>query len=247
MRKQSYAVMVNHIITDPQLYPSTKRVFFAMLCHCSRHNTLRKSVGELAALSGCSPATVQQALDQLQEFGYIHKIRCFRYSVSFSKPVYARNAYQIRRSKLAGSYTMIPRSLLQLDVTHSAFVAAMYLYMTAGREGRSFASLRTAAKQTYLSKATICRALKALRAAQAFVRYFCVMVNRAHSCNSYYPTAWVRSQVGGGLNFSKHHVINKIAEDSYLEGKTYGVFEFGKMNNFGAAWRVSAAPFLSPG
>lgn len=247
MRKQSYAVMVNHIITDPQLYPSTKRVFFAMLCYCSRHNTLRKSVGELATLSGCSPATVQQALDQLQEFGYIHKIRCFRYSVSFSKPVYARNAYQIRRSKLAGSYTMIPRCLLQLDVSHSAFVAAMYLYMTAGREGRSFASLRTAAKQTYLSKATICRALKALRAAQAFVRLFCIMANRAHGCNSYYPTDWVRSHVGGGLNFSKHHVINKITKGSYLEKKTYGVFEFGKMNNFGAAWRVSAAPFLFPG
>lgn len=247
MRKQSYAVMVNHIITDPQLYPSTKRVFFAMLCHCSRHNTVRKSVGELAALSGCSPTTVQQALDQLQEFGYIHKIRCFRYSVSFSRPVYARNAYQIKRSKLTGNYTMIPRSLLQLDVTHSAFVAAMYIYMTAGREGRSFASLRTAAKQTYLSKATICRALKALRAAQALARYFCVMANRAHSCNSYYPTEWIRSHVGGGLNFSKHHVINKIAEVLYLEGKTYGVCEFGKMNNFGAAWRVSAAPCLSPG
>ena len=247
MRKQSYAVMVNHIITDPQLYPSTKRVFFAMLCHCSRHNTVRKSVGELAALSGCSPATVQQALDQLQEFGYIHKIRCFRYSVSFSRPVYARNAYQIKRSKLTGSYTMIPRSLLQLNVSHSAFVAAMYIYMTAGREGRSFASLRTAAKQTYLSKATICRALKALRAAQALVRYFCIMVNRAHSCNSYFPTDWVRSHVGGGLIFSKLRVNNKIAGVLYLEGKTYGVGEFGKLNNFGAAWRVSAAPCLSPG
>lgn len=247
MRKQGYAVMVNHVITDSQLYPSTKRLFFAMLCHCSRHNTVRKSVGELAALSGCSPATVQQALDQLQEFGYIHKIRCFRYSVSFSRPVYARNAYQIKRSKLTGSYTMIPRSILQLDVTHSAFVAAMYIYMTAGREGRSFASLRTAAKQTYLSKATICRALKALRLAQAFVRYFCIMANRAHTCNNYYPREWIRSHVGGGLNFSKHHVNNKIAGVLYLEGKTYGVCEFGKMNNFGAAWRVSAAPCLSPG
>lgn len=246
MRKQSYAAMVNHIITDPQLYPSTKRVFFAMLCHCSRHNTVRKSVAELAALSGCSPATVQQALDQLQERGIIHRIRCFRYSGFFSRPVYAKNAYQIKRSKLAGSYTLIPRSLLQLNVTHSTFVAAMYIYMTAGREGRSYASLRTAAKQTYLSKATICRALKALRLAQAFVRYFCVMVNRAHSCNSYYPTAWIRSHVGGGLNFSKHQVINKIAEVFYLEGKTYGVHEFGRLNNFSPFKNLSAYPFLSP-
>lgn len=240
MRKQSYAAMVNHIITDPQLYPSTKRVFFAMLCHCSRHNTVRKSVGELAALSGCSPATVQQALEQLQERGIIHKIRCFRYSASFSRPVYARNAYQIKRSKLTGSYTLIPRSLLQLNVTHSAFVAAMYIYMTSGREGRSFASLRTAAKKTYLSKATICRALKALRLAQAFVRYFCIMTNKAHSCNSYYPTDWIRSHARGGLIFNKHHVINKIAEEFYLEGKTYGVCEFGKINKPSASRQASA-------
>lgn len=238
--------MTNHIITDPQLYPSTKRVFFAMLCHCSRHNTVRKSLGELAAISHCSPATVQQALDQLQECGYIHKIRCFRYSCFLSRPVFARNAYQIKRGKLTGSYTLIPRSLLKLDVTHSTFVAAMYIYMTAGREGRSYASLRTAAVRTSLSKATICRALKALRLAQAFVRYFCIMANRAHSCNSYFPTDWVRSQVGGGLIFSKHQVINKIAGVLYLEEKTYGVCEFGDLNNFGAAWRVSAAPFLSP-
>lgn len=246
MRKQSYTNMANHIITDPQLYPSTKRVFFAMLSRCSRHNTVRKSVAELAVLAKCSTATVQQALDQLQELGYIHKIRCFRYSVSFSRPVYARNAYQIKRSKLTGSYTLIPRSLLQLDVTHSTFVAAMYIYMTAGREGRSYASLRTAAAKTYLSKATICRALKALRMAQAFVRYFCVMANRAHSCNSYYPTDWVRSRVGGGLIFDKHHVINKIAGVLYLEGKRYGVCEFGSLNNYGPFQGLTAACFLSP-
>lgn len=246
MRKQSYASMANHIITDPVLYPSTKRVFFAMLCHCSRHNTVRKSVAELAELAKCSPATVQQSLDQLQERGYIRRIRCFRYSRFFSRPVYAKNAYQIKRSKLTGSYTLIPRSLLQLDVTHSTFVAAMYIYMTAGREGRSYASLRTAAKQTYLSKATICRALKALRLAQAFIRYFCIMSNRAHSCNSYYPTEWIRPHAGGGLNFSKHQVINKIAVDLYLEGKTYGVYEFGRLNNFGPLSNLSAYPFLSP-
>ena len=246
MRKQSYVRMANHVITDPQLYPSTKKVLFAMLSRCSRHHTVRKSVGELAVLSKCSSATVQQALEQLQELGYIHKIRCFRYSASFSRPVYAKNAYQIKQAKLAGSFTLIPRSLLQLDVTHSTFVAAMYIYMTAGREGRSYASLRTAAARTYLSKATICRALNALRVAQAFVRYFCIMANRAHSCNSYYPTDWVRSRVGGGLIFDKHHVINKIAKALYLEGKTYGVFQFGNLNSFNPIACSAAANPCSP-
>lgn len=245
MRKQSYTGMANHVITDPQLYPSTKKVLFVMLSHCSRHNTVRKSIAELAALAKCSPATVQQALEQLQELGYIHKIRCFRHSVSFSRPVYGRNAYQIKRSKLSGSYTLIPRSLLQLDVTHSTFVAAMYIYMTAGRKGRSYASLRLTADRTCLSKATICRALNALRLAQAFVRHFCIMDNRAHSCNSYYPTDWVRSRVGGGLIFDKHHVINKITGVLYLEGKIYGVPQFSSLNNFEAPRGMEAARFVS--
>ena len=247
MRKQSFAGMANHVITDPQLYPSTKRVFFAMLAHCSRHSTVRKSVKELATLSHCSPATVQQALEQLQERGFIHKIRCFRYSQTLSRPVYARNAYQIKRSKLTGSYTLVPRELLKLDVTHSAFVAALYIYMKAGRQGRSYASLRTAAAQVGLSKATVCRAMQVLRQVQALTRLFCVMANKAFSCNSYFPTAWVRPFVGGGLIFSKHQVSNKITGVLYSEEKEIGVGQFGSLHSFSAFGRTVAAPFMSPG
>lgn len=149
MRKQSYTPIANHIITDPQLYPSTKRVLFTMLAYCSRRNTIRKSLGELAALSGCSPATVQQALDQLQERGIIHRVRCYRYSRFFSRPIFAKNAYQIQRSKLAGNYTLIPRSLLQLDITHSTFVAAMYIY--DGRTRRSLLRLSADCRATDIS------------------------------------------------------------------------------------------------
>ncbi len=232
MKKQSYVCMANHIITDPMLYPSAKRVLFAMVACAGRHGTLRKSLSELAALSGCSAATVRQALDQLQERGFLRRVRRYRFDHALSRPVYAKNTYQLRRAKLAGSYTLIPRSLLHLDVTHAAFTAALYLYMKAGRKGRSYASLRTAAEQTYLSKATICRALKALRAAQAAARCFCIMANRAYSCCSYYPTGWIRSRSGGGLIFSEHPVTNKITEVFYLEGKTYGVPEFGKLTSF---------------
>lgn len=247
MRKQSFAGMANHVITDPQLYPSTKRVFFAMLAYCSRHGTVRKSIKELAVLSHCSPSTVQQALEQLQERGFIHKIRCFRYSHALSRPVYARNAYQIKRGKLTGSYTLVPRELLKLDVTHSAFVAALYIYMKSGRQGRSYASLRTTAEQVYLSKATICRAMEALRHAQALVRLLCIKANRAFSCNSYFPTAWIRFLVGGGLIFSKHHVKNKITGDLYSEGKEIGVGQFGNLHRFSMLGRVAAAPFMSLG
>ncbi len=37
MKKQSYVCMANHIITDPMLYPSAKRVLFAMVACAGRH------------------------------------------------------------------------------------------------------------------------------------------------------------------------------------------------------------------
>lgn len=221
MKKQSYTVMANWVISDAQLYPSTKRVLFAMLSHCNRHDIVRKTVAELADLSHCCASTVGQALAQLEERGLIRKQRNYRYSRFLSRVVNDKSSYKIARSKLEGSYTLIPRSLLDLDITHSTFVAAMYIYKVAGRDGRCYPSLRLAAEQTDLSKATICRALAALRQLQVFVRRFCEKVNDALSCNSYFPTEWVRSH-GGCLNFSKHQVINKITLGLYLEGKVIG-------------------------
>lgn len=246
MAKQSYVVVPNWVITDPEMYPSTKRVMVALLAYSSRHSTVRKSLDQLAVLANCSPATVQRALDELQIRGIVHRIRCFRYSAFLSRPVYAKNAYQIKKAKLSGSYTLVPRELLKANVSHATFCVALYIYMTAGRRGRSWASLRTAAKQMDLSKATICRAMKALRLAQVLVRYFCIKANRAHSCNSYYPTAWVRLgglknteedhldlfSFDGGLNFVEQRVINKIAGDYILRRNEYGVSQFGKLNNF---------------
>lgn len=245
MRKQDYFAMPNDIITDPVMYPSTKRVLSAMLAYCSRHSTIRKSLEELALLSGCSAATVQKALAELETRGIIRRIRCFRYSRYLSRPVYAKNAYQIKRSKLQGSYTLVPRELLTAKISHATFVVALYIYKAAGRTGRSWPSLRTAAKRTDLSKATICRALEALRKAQIIVRYFCIMANRAHSCNSYFPTSWVRAghckpsqitpeifSVLGGLKFIEHPVINKISRDFIKRERDKGVCEFGDLYSF---------------
>ena len=170
MRKQDYFVMPNSIITDPMLYSSSKRVMAALLAYCSPKDIVRKSVEELAALSGCCVATVRKALAELEARGFIRKIRCYRTSRFISRPIYATSIYQIRRSKLSGGYTLVPRELLTAEITHSAFVTALYVYKTAGRRGRSWASLRNSSKGTDLSKATICRALKALRLAQLICR-----------------------------------------------------------------------------
>lgn len=216
-----------------------------MLAYSSRHSTIRKSLGELGRLSGCSEATVRKALAELERSGIVQRVRCFRYSRALSRPVYAKNEYRLVGEKLRGSYTLVPRELLTAEVSHATFAVALYLYKTAGRTGRSWPSLRTVAKRTDLSKATICRALEALRKAQLLVRYFCVMANRAHSCNSYYPTAWVRPRQrdgarqgqtvfspGGGLKFTQHPVINKIARAFIRRKREKGVCQFGNLHSF---------------
>ena len=245
MPKRGYFAIPNEIITDEAMYPSTKRVLCAMLAYSSRHSTIRKSLKELGRLSGCSEATVRKALAELERGGIVQRVRCFRYSCALSRPVYAKNEYRLVREKLRGSYTLVPRELLAAEVSHATFAVALYLYKTAGRTGRSWPSLRTVAKRTDLSKATICRALEALRRAQLLVRYFCVMANRAHSCNSYYPTAWVRPRqrdgarqgqtvfsLGGGLKFTQHPVINKIARAFIRRKREKGVCQFGNLHSF---------------
>lgn len=88
MQKQNYLNMPNWIITDPMMYSSTKRVLGAMLKYSSRHGTVRKSLEQLAALSGCSVSTVQHALEELEARGIIRRIRCFRFSKVLSRPVF---------------------------------------------------------------------------------------------------------------------------------------------------------------
>ena len=230
---KSFFRMPNQIITDNALYYSTKRVFAAMLAYCDKQKTVRKSVDELAQRSGCSAKTVQQALDQLTELGYISKIHNWRYSRFFSQPVFDKNTYQICRDKLRGAYTKVPRSLLGAEISHAAFVVAMGVYMLSGAEGRSYGSLNYMAKALDMAKATVCRAMEILRKLQLLVRLFCRKANRALAANSYYPTDFL---VGGSLIFTKHKVTTKITEGLYYEGNDKGVFQFGnfykKMKDF---------------
>lgn len=240
--RQNYIRLANAVITDNRLYPSTKRVFTAMLAYCGRHGAVRRTAEELAVLSGCSPATVRQATAQLQELGYLRRIRCYRYSCFYRRSVFDTNTYYIRQDRLDGSYTLIPRKLLAAPISPSTFVVALYIYKTAGRIGRSWASLRAVAGRLDLSRATICRALKLLRELQLLSRVFCLKVNHAYSCNSYYPTSWVRPGgasedekiflQGGGLIFSEHQVINKITEGFIKRERKKGVGQFGKLHSF---------------
>lgn len=230
---RGYFQMGNRSIEDRRLYYSTRHVYAVMLAYRSKAGTVCKSLERLAALAHCSVSTVRQAVDQLMEHGYLRRIRRTRYSRFLGRMVNDTYRYQIDLDKLTeGGYTLIPRSLLERKVTHGTFVTGLQIYRLAGRKGRAYGSLRHVARCLDMAKATVCRAMAALRLTNQMVRLYCRKADRALAANTLYPTAWVRGggslfSLRGGLIFSRQVVTNKITEDFIWRGKNKGVPEFG--------------------
>lgn len=203
MKLKGYVAVPMWIERANWLYPSTKRVLVAMLSVAGRRMTVRKTVDELAALSHCSRSTVYQAIRQLQERRIVVVQRQHRYSKRFQRIVYAANRYRLRFCGQEDGYILFPRELLQADITHAAFATALHLYRRAGRNGRCWPSLSKIAGAADFTRSTVCRVLRQLKASQLVIRYFCRKHNNAFSCNSYYPTAWVRKRQRSDQSFLK--------------------------------------------
>lgn len=161
-----YAEVPNVLIEDARLHYTTKRVAFTMLLLVRKNREIRQTICELAAFSGCSPATVQQAVQELEAAGYLRKKRNYRYSYGLAMPVNAANTYRFRRNRSNG-YTLIPAEILKEDLTPGAFAVLLYLYRCAGRTNRAYPSLRYMANDQGrcpgIAKATVCRAVAALK------------------------------------------------------------------------------------
>lgn len=252
MARRWYAATSNRLIEDCTLQHSTKRIAFAMLARTRRRNgVIRVSLQELAADSGCSVSTVQRAIQELISHDYITREHNYRYSLTLGRPVLTKNTYRIN---CQGSYTLIPCSILKAAVSHSCFSVMLYLYRCAGRTGRAYPSIRTMANELNgcgASKASVCRALAALKELGFFIKLLCQKIRGDLSCNSYYLTDMVRknghpepvveatdsdahidSPVGGGLKLSNHPWINKITGVSILRSREKGVGQFGRFHKF---------------
>ncbi len=229
-----YIPIANHILMDSRLYPSTLRVLVAMHIFKSRKNHLSVTQERLAKAAHCTTKTVRQAIEQLQELGYLQVIRRWRYSAYLDRIIYASNGYMLRNIDTQKGYTLLPCGVVSAQITHCAFAVLCHGYRYSGREGRFYASLRHMAKKCLYSKSTVIRALEQLRRLQMVARLHCIKLNRSYACNSYYPTAmiWSRNwdsvayKVDGGLIFTQLLFINKITEDSIKREIEYGVAEF---------------------
>lgn len=239
------AMIPNDLINDTAVQYSTKRIAVALLLLSGRKNqSVTVSIAALARIARCSTTTVQQAIRELVNGGYIIKSRNYRWNERLGRLGYASNSYcWVRRT---GGYTMVRREILGYDLTPAAFAELLYLYRCAGRTGRAFPSLRqiagllkdACAAGLEMAKSTVCYAARALSVAQAAIRKHCKKMDQSHAANSYYLTDLVVSRpgaascVGGSPKSDKHIFINQITRDFNERKEKSGVAQFGSLTSF---------------
>ncbi len=175
----------NQLIVDATLSFSARRLGVVLY---SRRNPLgccRKSLAELAGLSGLSVTTIRKAIEELASAEYIVHIRTHRYNEQLGRMVYDKNVYHCLLPTIE-NFTMVPWRIFDAPMTCGAFVAALYLYYRAGNNSRCFPSLSAICQGIGASMATVCRARKILDTVRLFCVLQCKKLNRAFSSNSYH-------------------------------------------------------------
>jgi len=173
------------LICDDALSYSARRVGAVLFGHRNRFGLCHKGLILLAKYSRCSVSTVRKAVEELERAGYITSYHNHKYSLEQGRVVYDRNSYVCNLS-FRGGFTMVPRHILDWDLTAGAFSVCLYLCYQAGSGSRAFPSLRKIGKMLGMSHATVCRAVAALKQLRGMLVLACVKVNRAFSSNSYY-------------------------------------------------------------
>lgn len=170
---------------DATLRPSTKRVAFVLYAYRNRANSICRSLPALCRAAHCCRNTVIQALNELEAHHYLKRNHRHRYSSVLHRPVYKANQY-VLRVDMSNGYTLIPRSVLRTEVTHTQFAILLYLFAKQGRNSHSYPSLRKIATVLWIAKSTVCLAIQVLQGRQYLNKNHCRNVQGSFSCNCYY-------------------------------------------------------------
>lgn len=242
------AAVPNSLIQDTTIHYTTKKVGTVLLFLSGRKNrAVKVTVADLARLAHCSTATVQQAISELIQGGYLIKRRSYRYSAEQQRLVYGANSYVWMKRQ--GGYTLLKKEILDYDLTPAAFTDLLFLYLCGSREGRAFPSLRHIAGQLLqagkagldMAKSTVCLAVKALHKVHSIIRLRCRTAANSYAANSYLLTDLVisgrrgASNVKGSPKFDKHRDITKITGAFTEREIKYGVAQFGNLHNLDRA------------
>lgn len=184
MKKFRSYKLPNPLICDDTLSYSARRVGAVLYGHRNRFGLCHKCLALLAKYAHCTVKTLRKALEELERAGYITHYHNHKYSVELGRVVYDRNTYVCNLS-FRGGFTMVPRHILDWDLTPGAFSVCLFLCYQAGNGTRAFPSLRKIGKFLGMSHATVCRAVAALKGLRGMLVLACVKVNRVFSSNSY--------------------------------------------------------------
>lgn len=184
-RAQSTFRIPNQLIVDATLSFSARRLGAVLYSRRNYLGCCKKSLAELAKLSGLSVTTTRKAIEELTSAEYIVHIRAYRYSEQLRRMVYDKSVYHCLLSTTK-DFTMVPWRIFDAPMTCGAFVAALYLYYRAGNSSRCFPSLAAICQGIGASMATVCRARRILDAVRLFCILQCKKLNRAFSSNSYH-------------------------------------------------------------
>lgn len=242
--KTRFGKVVDALILDQCIRPSSKRVYLGLL-RCQNKGSVRRTYFELSKLCGCSEGTVRKAVAELSGAGYITIEKKFWYCEEKKVLLRDTNVYHIVPHNDRDGYTLVPFKLLDLKITNSAFLVAMYLMKLIGMKKRAWPSLRKGFQKALgLSRTTICAAIQQLVSCGALLYMHCMKKNRAFSCNTYMILLWGEKQSTpvsveteqtatpdkGGSIFNRHPVSTKITGVSILRRSEKGVGQFGRFD-----------------
>lgn len=186
----------NQLIVDASLSFSARRLGAVLYSRRNYLGCCRKSLAELAKLSGLSVTTIRKAIDELTSAEYIVHIRTHRYNEQLGRMVYDKSVYHCLLPTTK-DFTMIPWRIFDAPMTSGAFTAALYLYYQAGTKSRCFPSLAAICQGIGASMATVCRARRILDTVRLFCVLQCRKLNRAFSSNSYHILQQAAVDVSG--------------------------------------------------
>lgn len=176
----------NALICDAALSLSARKVGAVLYGHRNALGFCKKSIRDIAAIAGLSPATVGKAVDELQRAGYVMSARTYRWSRKRQRMVYGKKVYRCDLH-FAGGYTHIPRTLLQEHgLTSAAFCVMLYIYQAAGNRRRAWPSITKISRAVCVSRSTVCRALLQIRKLPSLQVQLCRKTNGAFSASSYH-------------------------------------------------------------
>ena len=233
MAKMLYVPAANVFIKDKNLSYNAKSIMIIMMFLAHKGIVKNKSIRKLASISGFNKKTTQKHLRQLEENGYISKVKCYRYSLTLGRPINDINCYKLNIST-DGGYTLIPRSVLKLKKSGTCFVVLMYLYLCAGRDGRAFPSLQHIAGVRKdekggcgVSLRSVCRALKVLEKLGCIIKIPCHAKCGDFSCNSYLLTDMVRKNASASKQIPQSSALSTSASEKQQEFSTEGTAKIG--------------------